>query len=757
MPQIGDVHKMSEMPEEKTHSRITLKNLVLMLILAAVLAFVIRKPDTALYVLLVMLGFGAVIMIHEFGHFIVAKLSGIKVEAFSIGFPPTLIAIQKIKGRIHTRLLPKAPSVETKNDNDKQTEDTPAPKTNNNARPNKNADTWDTEYRIGMIPFGGFVKMLGQVDTGAAEKTDDPRSYANKPISIRIAVVAAGVIFNVLSAILIFMTIFLVGKNLVPPVVGNVIPDSPAHIAGLRPKDKIIEVDGEKFVDYSNLLLAAALAEKGQGVSVLVEHPNGTKEPFFIIPEEPIYSTMGLRKFGLSQAETLTIERKITRPEDMKLLHEKTGLKPADVIKAANHIPVNDAWQFREIIENSLLSQATLTLERTDPKTKQKSSIDVELPLVWTYNNPNFRTHFDLAHVYSMIPRLKVVGIPEESLFIKWKKNIIAWIEKLVALFRKDSKPAPKDSEKKPHLQVGDIILKVAQLENPTYQQLREVTTEYEDKNLSITVLRTDQDGNETLIVIIVQPKKQLGTDHVALGIYPGLDVEHPVVAQTIDIKDGPIALNIPSGATIERVDGYKVDSFYDIARIIRKNKGQRISIDYRLDEQNAGSVTLNTPKNNDYITAKTTFAVSLPLEVLKKEYKAKNPLQAVQMGLKRTWLFIQQTLLTLKRLISQDVSPKALTGPVGIVSMSYKLASQNIPDYIYFLGLISSIIAVMNLLPIPIVDGGVIVMLIIEKIKGSPISPKVQELVSYVGLAFIIAIFLWITYQDIINQLITR
>jgi regulator of sigma E protease len=57
-----------------------------------------------------------------------------------------------------------------------------------------------------------------------------------------------------------------------------------------------------------------------------------------------------------------------------------------------------------------------------------------------------------------------------------------------------------------------------------------------------------------------------------------------------------------------------------------------------------------------------------------------------------------------------------------------------------------------MNLLPIPVVDGGVIVLLIIEKIKGSPISQKVQEVISYVGLAFIITLFVWLTYNDILN-----
>ena len=191
MAQNGDVHKMSE---EKAHPHPRLKTLLALLVLTAILIFTIQKPSTALNILLVMLGFGAVIMIHEFGHFIVAKLCGIKVEAFSIGFPPTLIALQKIKGRIHTRILPKTPLEETQDDSTEET-----------------ADTWDTEYRIGLIPFGGFVKMLGQADTGAAEKTDDPRSFTNKPIIARIAVVAAGVIFNAISAILLFMILFSIG------------------------------------------------------------------------------------------------------------------------------------------------------------------------------------------------------------------------------------------------------------------------------------------------------------------------------------------------------------------------------------------------------------------------------------------------------------------------------------------------------------------------------------------------------------------
>ncbi|MCD6393610.1 MAG: site-2 protease family protein, partial [Planctomycetes bacterium] len=126
------------------------------------------------YVLLVALGFGAVIMIHEFGHFIVAKVSGIKVEAFSIGFPPTLLGIQKTADGIRFRILPKFFKGDVPEGGDVESEGGLVCTLGKGG-----GKASDTEYRIGIIPFGGFVKMLGQEDTGTAEKSDDPRSFLN--------------------------------------------------------------------------------------------------------------------------------------------------------------------------------------------------------------------------------------------------------------------------------------------------------------------------------------------------------------------------------------------------------------------------------------------------------------------------------------------------------------------------------------------------------------------------------------------------
>ena len=126
-------------------------------IVIAIIVFILKAPGVAGTVALVVLGFGAVVFIHELGHFVVAKLGRIKVEAFSIGFPPTVLAVRKLKKGFRVRLFPKGGQEPALEEGDSE-----------------------TDYWLGAIPFGGFVKMLGQSDSGTAEKTDDPRSFLDR-------------------------------------------------------------------------------------------------------------------------------------------------------------------------------------------------------------------------------------------------------------------------------------------------------------------------------------------------------------------------------------------------------------------------------------------------------------------------------------------------------------------------------------------------------------------------------------------------
>jgi regulator of sigma E protease len=103
--------------------------------------------------------------------------------------------------------------------------------------------------------------------------------------------------------------------------------------------------------------------------------------------------------------------------------------------------------------------------------------------------------------------------------------------------------------------------------------------------------------------------------------------------------------------------------------------------------------------------------------------------------------------------LIGGLVSPKELMGPVGIITFSYRIvAEQPFVYYVYFLGLISAAIAVFNILPLPPLDGGVVVLLLVEKIKGSSLTEKTQGAIAYIGWALILTLLLYVTFNDIVR-----
>ena len=179
----------------------------LVVVFAIVIYLIVRNINVFGYILLAVIGFGAVVIVHEFGHFIAAKLAGIKVEAFSIFMPPTLLGVKRTENGLRFRILPQF--FPKGNDESDEKSEEKSDEGRLSFTIGKKGSPGETEYRIGLIPFGGFVKMLGQEDVGEAKATDDPRSYTNKPVSVRMAVIAAGVFFNIISAVIAFMMVFL--------------------------------------------------------------------------------------------------------------------------------------------------------------------------------------------------------------------------------------------------------------------------------------------------------------------------------------------------------------------------------------------------------------------------------------------------------------------------------------------------------------------------------------------------------------------
>ena len=710
------------MSEKKNVAVQNLKNAAMLVAIVALIGWWAAKDiEKAANVMLALVGLGAVIFVHELGHFTAGKLCDINVEAFAIGFGPVVLGIKKLENFLQVRILP---TILVK-DNDTDSQGLLCFKIPVRCK------AGETEYQLRIFPVGGFVKLLGQEDIGADKPSDDPRSFLNKPIWKRIVVGVAGVTFNVIVAIAFFIVVFTIGIRMPPAIVGDVVPGMPADKAGLKAGDKIIAVDGKTNVDFTDVAMAAALSDRGEAVGLKVEHRNGTVEDMEV---EPAASDRGVREFGIYRPDTLEIAEVL----EPNVLFESVGLKPGDKIVAAGGEKVEKPWQFTEAVKNTLEKDIPVEIQRPGQAEPVQTRFKLGLSLA---NNYKIETDADLGHIYSMVPRLKIAAVARKKAAVEDRAkvllnrfNIIKWTVK-------------------PELELlaGDIIVRVAEVNNPTLLELRTLTGEYGDKYMPITVLR---DGAE--LTGEVKPVKD--DRRFVVGIIAGLDIEHSVVAKTIKAAEGLELPAIPSGAEIISIDNEKVLNFYDVIRVMKASQGRQIKVKYRIaDSDEIGFVVFKVPEG-EAVGISSYLADNVPFKPLEKLFRATGPIDAVAVGCQKTFVFIVQTYMTLKGLILRTISPKSLMGPVGIIAASSRIiAEREFIMYFYFMGLISACLTVVNFLPLPILDGGLVVMLIIEKIKGSPVHTKVQEWLTYAGLVIIGALFVMITYNDIIRVFFNR
>lgn len=182
---------------------------------------------SALYMVVgLIVALGVLVTFHEFGHFWVARRCGVKVLRFSVGFGTPLV-------RWH--------------------------------------DRQGTEFVVAAIPLGGYVKMLDEREGDVPAELLD-RAFNRKTVFQRIAIVAAGPVANFLLAILFFWVLAMLGSQQIKPIIGSVVADSPAALAGLASGQEVVAVDGEAVDGWSsvNLQLVRRLGETGElSVAVL--------------------------------------------------------------------------------------------------------------------------------------------------------------------------------------------------------------------------------------------------------------------------------------------------------------------------------------------------------------------------------------------------------------------------------------------------------------------------------------------------------
>ena len=253
---------------------------------------------------------GTLVIVHEFGHYLVARLVGVRVETFSIGFPPTIF---------RHRIGP-------------------------------------TDFVIGLLPLGGFVKMAGDIP---GRGTGDPEELQNRTRGERLAILLAGPAMNFLLAVLILAGLFWVGLERRvglsdPPVVSYVAADSPAGTAGVRAGDRILALGGDPVADWRGVLEYIAVRPDREVVFTVDRGGAPQEIPVLVEGDENAIGDSGV----YPPAPALVGEVGEGTPA------EAAGLLPGDRIVGVDGAPVGSVREVQQIVLASGVRPLELTLER---------------------------------------------------------------------------------------------------------------------------------------------------------------------------------------------------------------------------------------------------------------------------------------------------------------------------------------------------------------------------------------------------------
>lgn len=690
---------------------------------------------TTLDFLLVLLGFGAIIFLHELGHFLAARWAGIRVLAFAVGFGPALVSIRKGLGVRMGSSEGEAERLRARGGGEGLS---------------------PTEYRLNALPFGGYVKMLGQEDGNPEAISDAADSFqACKPWK-RLVVISAGVAMNIVTAAALFVLVFMVGMKVEPARIGDVEPDSPGARAiplnghelgvtspGLLPGDTVTAINGHSPNSFSDLVLATAMAEGGSAIQLTVVR-RGLSAPiqFVVTPETGRES--GMLEIGVEPTRSVAVVN-ATNAEQREAMRTAfrsiglEGLEPGMRLASVDGREVSDGTELFTQLRNSggRVVEATFT-NGTDRVTRVlQPRAQLEVDHLVRAN----RAVTPIEHLLGLMPVMTVGQTTERA--------------------------------EAQGLRAGDIFARLGAVEFPSIAEGMTEIQSHKGSAISITVLRKDPSGSLSAVelpAVEVNSKGQIGfgvgdtSRDLALVATPLPSLKRPGSEE----RFSPAAAGVfrTPGARIISINDRAVACFADIRTALRDSTDPAASsastISVRLRRPQGG---VPGPEGAEEIVAWTIPATDIkaihalgwqspvspglfePEQVL---LKASSPAAALSMGFAETKRVMLSTYATFVRLFQGTVKVEHLKGPVGIAHLGTLVAGKGLIWLLFFLALISVNLAVVNFLPLPIVDGGQFLFILYEQLSGRPVPMVVQSVATLAGLVLIGCVFLTVTYNDI-------
>lgn len=529
------------------------------------------------------------VVVHELGHFLFAKLFNVRAEAFSIGFGPVLFRRK----------------------------------------------FGETDFRLSAIPLGGYVKLLGEDPTSPLSDDEKKRALHHQAPWKRFFIFFGGPLFNFLWAIVVFMAMMAIGEPQVATVIGRVLPDTPAAVAGFQPGDKMIEVEGApvaKFEEVQHLLLD----KPAQKITVKVERQSAPIELQVMTSSEEGFSQYGEKK----------------------------------MVGSIDGIVAN--------------------------------------------------------------PRMAKVGISD-----------------------------PNSAAAKAGLKTGDEIASFAGQKVETFEQLEKLYRGLQAQGapkqpIQVELLTEAGKPVRSITLPVVKSTGDLAQDY-------GLFSSELFIDQTM--KDSPAQkAGLQKGDQLLSVNGKTVRSFFELRQNIQK-AGDEVG------EKAPGSVKITVVREGKTITYEIVPQVSTERDPLLKKMKQYtigvmpvpsmmeaamikerilNPFTLLYKGTARMLDLSARNLISIGKMIQGHVSVKSLGGPILIGKLAGDSISRGFIDFLKMMAILSIGLGILNILPIPVLDGGHIVLLGIEAVRGRALSLKQVEIAQQVGLVLILAIMIVVMGNDI-------
>jgi membrane-associated protease RseP (regulator of RpoE activity) len=479
--------------------------------------------------LLVLAGFSLVVFFHELGHFAVAKWAGIRVERFAVGFGPELFGF----------------------------------------------DYGQTRYSFNLLPLGGYVKMLGQEDfevdtTGELTIRDDPDAFSNKPVGHRMAVVSAGVVMNLILAAVLFMIVYMVGKEEIKPVVGLLRPGSPAALAGLRAGDEIVAINGAQVDTFDQISMAVILAAPLEELVVEIER-DGKEQTKYIQPQ--VSEVTKLLQLGVGYATTTRVMFAAASLASTEGDH----LKPGDNVVAIDGTPLekSDGLLMWDLVYGTRNQPAVMTVERVEGADKR--TLEVSVPkqmLLFPFGVSADSGSYDVLGLQPRVVVRQVVG---------------------------------KSAADQAGLLENDVILKWGDIAHPTYVDILLSCKQHRDGDIPVRVLRDGKPFERTLFYTPVVKAKRLPLPG------PGLEFEDDIVTTlrvtTTQLDAGLTAVGLRPGDVVVNWDGIAHPTLQEVQDKLQLRRGDEISVAVRRGGKLRPPISFKVPEATDAFLERLTLA----------------------------------------------------------------------------------------------------------------------------------------------------